>query len=157
MAIGPISAAGLAQDVLSSGNSDQQEALQTLRNSLSSGNLTTAQSAFQALETSLQNSSSAGGSLLANNPQLNTDLTALGKALNSGNLATAQSGFTSVQADLKTAADSSAVNAASQSLQLVEGILSQLNPASSAATSTDNTTSILQSYYAGKSGLNVIA
>jgi hypothetical protein len=157
MAIGPISAASLAQDVLSSGTSDQQEALQILQNSLSSGSLTTAQSAFQALQTGLQNSSSASGSLLSNNPQLNTDLTALGNAINSGDLATAQSSFASVQADLKTVADTSAANAASQSLQLVEGILSQLNPTSSAATSTDNNTSILQSYYAGKSGLNVIA
>jgi uncharacterized protein YgbK (DUF1537 family) len=160
MAVGPISAVGLSQDVLSSSNSDQQEALQTLQNSLSSGNLTIAQSAFQALQSALQNSSTASGSLLSNDSQLNTDLTALGNAINSGDLSTAQSALATVLGDLKSTASAAATNeanAASQSLQLVEGILSQLNTGGTASTSTDNTTSILQSYYGGQSGLNVIA
>jgi hypothetical protein len=158
MSIGPISAVGLAQDVFSYGNSNQQEALQTLQNSLISGNLSTAQSAFQTLQNVLQNSSTAGGSsLLSSNTQLNTDVTALGSALSSGDLSTAGSAFATVLGDLKNTASTNEANAASQSLQLVEGILSQLDSSAAASAGADNATSIFQSYYGAKSGLNVMA
>ncbi len=61
MTISTISAAGLSQDVLSSGISPQQEALQALQNNLLSGDLNDAQSAFQSLQNVLQNSATAGG------------------------------------------------------------------------------------------------
>jgi ribosomal protein S20 len=69
----------------------------------------------------------AGGGTSSSSSQLSTDLTALGSALSSGDLSTAQSAFATVQSDLKNAASPSRVveeNAASQSVQLVEGLLS---------------------------------
>ncbi len=160
MSVGSISAAGLGQDVYAASSSPQQQALQTLQNSLATGNLTTAQSAFQALQAVLQNSATASGTSLANNSQLSNDLTALGSAIGSGDLQTAQSAFASVLGDLKTTASAAQTNeatAASESLQLVSGLLGSLNSTASSTGSTDNTTALLQSYYAGKSGLNVYA
>jgi len=163
MSISSISAAGLAQDVLSASDPTQQQALQTLQNSLASGNLTRAQSAFQTLLTVLQNSGTSGGSSLSSpsqpgNSQLSTDMSTLGSALSSGDLSTAQSAFATVLGDLKNSASAAQVNeanAASQSLQLVEGLLATLN--SNAASASADTTSILQSFYASKSGLNLLA
>jgi hypothetical protein len=160
MSIGAISAAGLGQDVLSSSNSAQQQALRSLENNLSSGDLISAQSAFQTLQTVLQNSATSNGSTLSANSQLATDLSALGSALTSDDLSSAQSTFATVLGDLKSsasAAQSNEANAASQSVQLVEGLLSTLNSSATSSASTDTTTSILQSFYAGKSGLNLIA
>jgi hypothetical protein len=158
MSISSISAAGLSQDVLSSSNASQQQALQTLETNLASGDLNGAQSAFQALQTVLQNSATTSGTRSSDNSQLSTDLSALGSALSSGDLSTSQSAFATVVGDLKSSASAAQVNeatAASESLQLVEGLLSPLN--SNIASSTDNTISILQSVYASKSGLNVLA
>ena len=160
MSISPISAAGLSQDVLSSSNSTQQTALQSLQNSLLSGDLNGAQSSFQTLQALFQNSATSSGSTSASNSQLSTDLAALGSALSSGDLSTAQSAFATVLGDLKNSASAAQVNeatAASQSLQLVEGILGTLNSSTASSSSADNTTSILQSVYASKSGLNVLA
>jgi hypothetical protein len=160
MSITPISAAGLSQDVLLSSNSPQQQALQTLQISLSSGDLNAAQSAFQTLQTLFQNSELTTGSTSVSNSQLATDLSALGSALSSGDLSTAQSAFTTVQGDLSNSASTAEVSedtAAAQSLQLVEGILSTLNPSTVSSSSIDNTTSILQSVYASQSGLDVLA
>ena len=85
MSISPISAAGLSQYVLESSNSTQlKQAFQSLQNSLASGDLTGAQSAFQTLQTLFQNAATASGSSLSSNSQLSTDLTALGNALTSG-------------------------------------------------------------------------
>jgi hypothetical protein len=160
MSITPISAAGLSQDVLLSSNSPQQQALQTLQISLSSGDLNAAQSAFQTLQALFQNSEISTGSTSVSNSQLATDLSALGSALSSGDLSTAQSAFTTVQGDLSNSASTAEVSedtAAAQSLQLVEGILSTLNPSTVSSSSIDNTTSILQSVYASQSGLDVLA
>jgi hypothetical protein len=88
MTVSSISAAGLSQDVLLSGNSTQQQALQALQNNLASGDLTGAQSAFQTLQNVLQNSATASGSGLSSNSQLTGDLSALGSALSSGDLST---------------------------------------------------------------------
>ncbi|MFZ0419309.1 MAG: hypothetical protein WAM04_14515 [Candidatus Sulfotelmatobacter sp.] len=160
MSITPISAAGLSQDVLLSSNPPQQQALQTLQSSLSSGDLNGAQSAFQTLQTLFQNSELSTGSTSVSNAQLATDLSALGSALSSGDLSTAQSAFTTVQGDFNNSASTSQASedtAAAQSLQLVEGILSTLNPSTVSSGSIDNTTSILQSVYASQSGLDVLA
>jgi hypothetical protein len=167
MTIGSISAAGLGQEVLSSSNSPQQQALQALQNSLASGDLNSAQSAFQTLQTVLQNSATANGTTLSSNSQLSTDLTSLGNALSSGDVSTAQSAFSTVLGDLKgtaSAAQTNEANAASQSVQLVQELLSTLDSTSTSSLTTaglasssdaDLTTSILQSYYGSKSGLSV--
>jgi hypothetical protein len=80
--------------------------------------------------------------------------------LSSGDLSSAQSAFATVLGDLKTSASAAQVNeatAASQSLQLVEGILSTLNADATSSSSTDNTTALLESVYGSSSGLNVLA
>jgi hypothetical protein len=118
MTVGSISAVGLSQDVLLSGNSSQQQALQSLQNNLSAGDLNGAQSAFQALQNVLQDSATASGSSLSGNSQLTSDLTALGSALSSGDLSTSQSAFAAVLGDLKNSASpaqTNEANAASQS------------------------------------------
>jgi hypothetical protein len=160
MSINPISAAGLGQYVLQASNSTQlTQALQSLQNSLASGDLSGSQSAFQTLQTLYQNSATAGGSTSSSSSQLSTDLTAIGTALTAGDLSTAQSAFATFQNDLKTSPppwQSNETNAASQSLQLVEGILSTLN-SSSPSSASDSTSALLESVYGSKSGLNVLA
>lgn len=85
-----------------------------LSSALGTGNLTTAQSAFTALEQALQTQSgsttstaSSTSSTSSDDPIAN-DLTALGKALSSGNLTQAQSAFSQLQSDIKTAQQSAA-------------------------------------------------
>jgi hypothetical protein len=159
VSITPISAASLGQYVLQASNSTLlKQALQNLQNSLGSGDLNGAQSAFQTLQTLYQNSATTGGSALSSSSQLSTDLTAIGSALTSGDLATAQSAFATLQNDLKTSSTPALTNesnAASQSVQLAEGLLSTLNPSSTASASSTN--SILESVYGSGSGLNVLA
>src|ERR1700683_2909013 len=159
MATSPISAAGLSQYVLQTSNSAQlQQTLQTLQSSLGTGDLNSAQSAFQSLQTLLQDSVSSVRTSLSS--QLSSDLTTLGNALTSGDLSTAQSAFATVQSDLKTSASptlTNEANAASHSVHLVEDLLSTLNTSTASSSSPDLTTSILESVYASKSGLNVIA
>jgi hypothetical protein len=160
MSITSISAAGLSQAVLASSNATQQQALQSLQQSLASDDVNGAQSAFQTLQALFQNSATTTGSTLSSNSQLSTDLSTLGSALNSGDLSAAQSAFATVLGDLKTSASAAQVNeatAASQSLQLVEGLLSALNADTTSSSNTDNTTAILESVYGSSSSLNVLA
>jgi hypothetical protein len=161
MSITSISAAGLSQYVLQSSNSTQlKQALQTLQNSLASGDLNGAQSAFQTLQTLYQNSATASGSSLSSSSQLSTDLTALGSALTSGDLSTAQSAFATLQSDLKNSpspSQTNETNAASQSVQLVEEVLSTLNSSSASSSTSNPTNSLLESVYGSSSGLNVLA
>ncbi len=160
MSISSISAAGLSQAVLASSNSTQQQALQSLQQSLASGDVNGAQSAFQTLQTLFQNSATTSGSTLSSNSQLSTDLSTLGSALNSGDLSSAQSAFATVLGDLKSSASAAQVNeatAASQSLQLVEGLLSTLNADTTSSSNANNTTAILESVYGSSGGLNVLA
>jgi hypothetical protein len=159
MSVGSVSAAGLSQYTYSVGNSSEQQALLTLQNTLSSGSLTGAQSAFQSLETVLQNSATASGGSSSINSQLSQDLATLGSAINSADVSSAQSAFATVLGDLKdspTAAQTNEAAAASQSLQLVNGLLGSLNSTSSSGTADDDS-SLLQSYYAAKSGLDLLA
>jgi len=156
MTTGPISAASLSEYVLSSGNtSELQQAAQGLQNSLASGDLNGAQSAFQNLQTVSQNLATASGS---SSSQFSTDLQALGTALSSGDLSGAQSAFATVQSDLKGNSSpslESEANAAAQSQQLVEGLLSTLDSDTGASGTTDMTTSILEGVY-GSKALNVV-
>ena len=159
MTVGSISAAGLSEGVLSSSNSNQlKQILDTLQNSLTSGDLNGAQSAFQSLQTLSQNQATASGSSLSSS-QLSTDLTTLDSALSSGDLTSAQSAFTTIQSDLKNAASPSLTletNVASQSQQLVQELLSSLSSSSSSSSTSDNTTSVLETVY-GNRRLNVQA
>ena len=157
--INSISASGLAQYVLDAGDSNElQQTLQSLQTSLTSGDLSGAQSAFQSLQTIFQNSATVSGTSLPTTSQLSTDMVALGSALSSGDLSTAQSAFTTVLSDLQNSPLPSQANeaaAASQSLQLVQELLSSVN--SSQASSSDLTTSILEDSYAAQSGLDLYA
>jgi hypothetical protein len=160
MSIASISAAGLSQEVLAASNSGQQQALQTLQDTLASGDLTGAQSAFQTLQNILQNSTTASGNTLSSNSQLSTDLTALGGALSSGDLSTAQSAFATVLGDLKTTASPALINevtAASQSVQLVDELLSTVDSSLTSSSTADDTTSLLEAVYGSQSGLSVLA
>jgi hypothetical protein len=159
--INSISAGGLAQNVLSSSNSNQlRQTLQTLQNNLASGNLTSAQSAFQRLQTLFQNSATANGNGLSSSSQLSTDMVVLGTALSSGDVSGSQSAFATVLGDLKLTALPSQINettAAAQSVQLVQGILSSLNSNGSSSSSANLTNSIPQSIYTSQGGLDVYA
>ncbi len=163
MATTPISAASLSQYVLASSNSNPlQQSLQALQNSLASGDLNGAQAAFQAVQKLSQSLATASGigASSSNSTQLTTDLAALGSALSSGNLSSAQSAFATVESDLKSSASPSQTletNVASQSEQLVAGLLESLNVNSSSSSNPDGTTSVLEQVYGSPSGLNVIA
>jgi hypothetical protein len=142
----------------SSDSTQLQQTLQTLQNSLASGDLTGAQSAFQTLQQLNQNLTTASGSSASNGSPLSTDLAALGSALTSGDLATAQSAFTTVQGDLKSATSplqTLETNLASQYENLVQGLLSSLNPSETSSSASDPTTSLLDSVYGISRGLNV--
>lgn len=86
-----------------------------LAGALQSGNLTTAQTAFTALQQALQtqtNTSASTNSTTSQDPILN-DFNALGQALSSGNLSQAQSAFAQLQSDVQTAQQSTASQAQS--------------------------------------------
>jgi hypothetical protein len=158
MTVNSISADGLSQEVLTSSDSVEQEALQSLQNSLALGDLTNAQSAFLNLQTILQDSATGNGTTADSNSQLTNDLTSLDNALQSGNLSNAQSAFTTLLSNLKGTASAAQINeatAASQSLQLVEDLLSTVDSTNPSQTSLDQTTSILEGVYG--SGLDVYA
>jgi len=161
MGVGSISAASLGQYVLSTSNSTQlQQALQTLQSSLSSGDLNSAQAAFGSLQQLNQSLATASGSSLSSNSQLSTDLTALGSALGSADLSTAQSAFATVQSDLKNSNSPSQTTesaAASQSVQLVNELLSTLNVNPASSDTSDSTTSVLDTVYGTRSGINLLA
>jgi hypothetical protein len=162
--ISAISAGSLGQNVFASSSSNQlRQTLQTLQNTLASGNLTGAQSAFQTLQTLFHNSATATGNALSNSSQLSTDMVTLSTALSAGDVSGAQSAFATVLGDLKTTSLPSQVNeatAASQSVQLVQGLLSSLDsngPGSSASGNSNLTNSVLQSLYNSQGGLDVYA
>jgi hypothetical protein len=166
MTIGSISAAGLSQYVLSSSNGTPlQQAFRTLQNSLASGDLNGAKSAFQTVQKVNQVSATADGSSLSSSSQLSTDLAALGGALrsgdlSSGDLSTAQSAFAAVQSDLKNTpspSQANETNAASRSVQLVEELLSAVNSSSSSSSTSDLTNSVLERVYGSRGSLNVLA
>ena len=161
MGVGSISAASLSQYVLSSSNSTQlQQSLQALQNSLASGDLNGAQSAFQTVQQLNQGLETASGSSASSSSQLTSDLTALGSALSSGDLSTAKTAFATVQNDLENSNSPSLANetaTASQSTQLVAELLSTLNVNSSSSSNTDATTSVLEQVYGSRTGVNVVA
>jgi ribosomal protein S20 len=155
MAIAALSTAGFSQYVAASSNVPaSQQAWQSLQQSMASGNLSSAQTAFNTYNQLNQNTSSAAdGSTTSPSSQLSTDMTALGSAISSGNLSTAQSAFTTVQNDLKSAPSQSVTNAetaVNQTVQWVDDLLNLSGSDNFQSAPVDPTTSILDSAY----GLN---
>jgi hypothetical protein len=150
MAVPALSTASFSNYVAASSNlTASQRALQSLQQSLASGDLGSAQTAFNAYQ-SLNQSAASSSSSSSTSSQLSTDLGTLGSAISSGNLASAQQAFTTVQNDLKASSPAlvAAESAASQTIQWIDDLFS---PSSSADSATaDPTTSILDSAY----GLN---
>ena len=155
MIVSSISAASLSQSVLvSSSTSQLQQALQTLKNSLDSGDLNSAQSAYKTVRNLNQSLEAASGISSSKDSQLSTDMTALDNALNSSDLTTAKSAFATVKKDLNSSASPSRTvesNVATQSEQLVQEMLSSLNSTSSSSNSSDSTTSVLERVYGNPS------
>jgi len=160
MTVGSISAASLGQYVLSSSQSNPlQQALESLQSSLGTGDLNGAQEAFQTLQNLNQSLENASGSNPSSNTQLSTDLTTLGRALSSADVSTAQSAFGAVESDLKSSnspSQTNEINTATQSVQLIQEVLSTLT-GNSSSSSADSTTSVLERVYGSTGGLNVLA
>jgi cellulose 1,4-beta-cellobiosidase len=156
MTVAALSTAGFSQYIASSSNvSGSQKAWQSLEQSLAQGNLTAAQSAFNAYIQLNPAQTSSSGSGSSASSQLSTDMAALGSAIGSGNLSSAQSAFATVESDLKTTppqAVANAESAAAQTVQWVDDLLSLSNSSNSTFSSTpvNPTTDLLDSAY----GLN---
>jgi hypothetical protein len=158
MAIAALSTASLSQYISASSNvGKSQAAWQSLEQSLATGNLTAAQSAFNTYQQLNQNLSAAGGSNSAaaskGSSQLSTDMATLGSAIGSGDVSTAQQAFASVQSDLKTTpsqAMASATAAVAQTVQWVDDLLNLSSANSSTAAPVDPATAILDSAYGQK-------
>lgn len=128
--------------------------MQSLQQSLASGNLNAAQSAFNTYQQLNQSLSTASGTSSSSSSgttsQLSTDMTALGSAIGSGDLSTAQSAFATVQSDLQTTPSQAITNAegaVAQTVQWVEDLLNISGSNSSSTTPLDPTTSMLDSAY----------
>jgi hypothetical protein len=149
IAVAALSTAGLSQYVSASSNvAASQQAFQSLQQSLASGNLSDAQTAFNTYQK--LNQSSAGTGSASSTSQFSSDLTALGSAIGSGNLSTAQQAFATLQSDLQTAPSQAVTNAESAAAQTVQWVDDLLNLSSSDendATQVDPTTAILDSVY----------
>ena len=161
MTVNSISAASLSHDVLAASEATPlKQALQTVQDSLTSGDLSDAQAAFNTLQKLNNGLAIASGGNLSDNSALSTDLAGLGKALGSGNLASARSSFAAVQSDLKNSTSPSLINeinVASQSAQFVQQLLSTANVNTSSSSSPDSTVSVLERVYGSSGILNVKA
>jgi hypothetical protein len=148
MSIGALSASGLSQYVLDSSNLTQtQQTWQTLQQSLSTGNISAAQKAFNSYQQLTKNLTQISGSSSAST-QLTTDMTALGKALTAGDLSAAQSAFATVQKDMTNSTSQAMANATAAMTQVegwVSDLLSSANTSSTSSTSSDPTSSLLES------------
>lgn len=154
MSVAALSSAGFSQYISDSSNvSASQQAFQSLQQSLASGNLTAAQTAFNTYNqlnqppTAASSSSSTGSS---GSSQFSTDMTALGTAITSGNLATAQTAFATLQSGLKSTPAQAVINAESavaQTVQWVDDLLNLSSPNTVQTAPVDPTTAILDSAY----------
>jgi hypothetical protein len=146
MPVAAFSTAGFSQYISASSNvSASQQAWQTLGQSLASGNLSAAKSAFAAYS-KLNPAQTATSSSSSGASQLSTDMAALGSALSSGKLSTAQSAFAAAQNDLKSTPSQAITNAetaVAQTVQWVDDLLSLSSTSSAPKTSVDPTTAML--------------
>lgn len=81
-------------------NSIGQQFMQ-LQQALQSGDLSAAQSAYSAIQNSIQSSSNGQGPL-SGTSQLSSDFQAIGSALQSGDVSSAQSAFATFQQDMQS-------------------------------------------------------
>jgi hypothetical protein len=155
MSIAALSSAGFSEFVSASSNiAASQQALQALQQSLASGNLSAAQTAFNTYQALTQNLANSNGSVSASNAQLAADLTTLGKAIASGDLSSSQAAFAAVQNDVKGNASPSvaaAEAAAAHTVAEIEQLLNTFAPSSAPAT-TDPLTQILDTAYGSGAG-----
>jgi ribosomal protein S20 len=151
MTVAALSTAGFSDYVAASSNvSASQNAWQSLQQSMASGNLTSAQSAFNTYSQLNQYTPTSSASSSAPTSQLSTDMAALGSAISSGNLSTAESAFTTVQSDLQSAPSQSVTNAeaaANQTVQWMDDLLSLTDASFTPTAPVDPTTSMLDSAY----------
>lgn len=155
MSVAALSTAGFTQYIAATSNvSASQQAFQSLQQSLASGNLTAAQSAFNTYNQLNQSRTTDGssGSTSSGSPasQLSIDLVALGSAISSGNLSTAQSAFATLQSDMKSAPSQALTNAegaVAQTVAWVDDLLDIPGASSASAAPVDPTTAILNSAY----------
>lgn len=157
MSIAALSTAGFSNYIEASSNlNNVQQAWNSLSQSIASGNLTAAQTAFstyQKLNTSLNTMSGSSSS----GSQFATDWAALGTAISSGNVANAQSALATVSSDLaKTPSQSitNAQNAVAQSVSDIDELLGVTPSSNSTNTASDPTTSILDSAYGVQTNSN---
>jgi hypothetical protein len=150
MSLVALSTTGFSQYLsASSGVSASQQDFQSLQQSLASGNLAAAQSAFNAYQQlNLPPTSTTGGS---STPTLfATNLASLGSAISSGNVAKAQSAFATLQTGLNASPSQSITNAetaVAQTVQWIDDLLSLSSQGSTSSAPYDPTTSILDSAY----------
>jgi hypothetical protein len=150
MSVAALSTAGFSQYISASSNvSASQQALQALGQSLASGNLAAAQTAFNTYN-QLNQGSKAASSSSSSESRFAKDMAALGTAIGSGNLSTAQSAFATLQGDLKSTpsqAMSNAEGAVAQTVQWVDDLLSLSSTSHSPTTPVDPATAILDSAF----------
>ena len=158
MSVAALSTAGFLQYISASSSlSTSQQAWQALQQSLTSGNLTAAQSAFNRYNQLNQSPPAAGASGSSASSPLATDMTALGSAIGSGDLSTARSAFATAQNDLKTTPSQAMANAESavaQTVQWVDDLINLASSSGSFSTPSDLTTAILDSAYGLNSSTN---
>jgi hypothetical protein len=154
MSVAALSTAGFTQYISASSNvSASEQAFQSLQQSLASGDLSAAQSAFNTYNQLNQASTAAGArssSSTSATSQLAKDIAALGSAIGSGNLSTAQSAFATLQSDMKGAPSQALTNAegaVAQTVQWVDDLLGLSGSSSSSPAPVDPTTAILNSAY----------
>ena len=127
-------------------------------NGLRLGDLNSSQAAFQTLQNLNQNLENASGSSRRTTPFRPTWRRSAVRS--APDLSTAQSAFAAAESDLKSSnlpSQTNEINAASQSVQMVQQVLSTLN-GNSSSSSADNTTSVLERVYGSTGGgLNVLA
>jgi hypothetical protein len=158
MAIAALSTAGFSQYVAASSNvSASQQAWQSLQQSLASGNLSSALTAFNTYNQLNENSSAANASSSSSTAQLSTDMNALGSAIGSGDRSTAQSAFATVQNDLKSTQSQAITNAESavnQTVQWMDDLLSLSSSSNIPAAYVDPTTAMLNAAFGQSSSSN---
>jgi len=121
-----------------------------LQQSVASGNLTAAQSAFNTYNQLDRITASTDSAISSASTPLATDMKALGTAISSGNVTTTQAAFATVQDDLKNTpsqAMASAQAAVAQTVQWVDDLLSIGSSSTSSSSSPDPITAIYNSVY----------
>ena len=157
MAIGALTAGGLSQYVLDSSNLSQtQQVWQTLQQSLATGNLSAAQTAFNSYQQLTQNLTKISGSSSAS-AQLTADM----KSAPSQSMANATAAMAQVEGWVNDLLDSANPSSSSTSSDPTSALLQSALSPDSSSSNTDPATEALDSAYGGTStgsmSLNVYA